>query len=243
MDYTVELDADGARDQTDEAVVITFADGRSERVRLHDYDRVYEIPGLYEQVVEQRLRCDSPSLLADVLVGAAALVERTPDALRVLDLGAGTGAMGRQLSGRGVEVLVGVDSVVAARDVTLNDRPDLYTEYLVCDADDLSELAAAVQRRALNCLVCASALGANHIKARSFEALWNLFAPGALFAINVNEKLVETGASEIGEYLRSLRAPRSGTEIVSWERFRHRVSVNGTPIHYIAIAAHKHDAS
>lgn len=242
MDYTVQLDADRDRDQTEEAVLITFADGTSERVRLHDYGRVYDIPGLYEKLLEQRLRCDSPALLADVLLRAAALSERAPEALRVLDLGAGTGAVGQQLSARGVELLVGVDVVAAARDAVLQDLPGLYTEYVVRDADERSELAAIIDRLALNCLVCASALGANHIKASSFEALWDLFPPGAAFAINVNEKLVEPGASEIGEYLASLRADGSPTEIVVWERFQHRVSVTGKPIHYIAVAAHKRDA-
>jgi hypothetical protein len=36
-----------------------------------------------------------------------------------------------------------------------------------------------------------------------------------------------------------LSAPAAGTEIVVSERFRHRLSISGEPIHYLAIGARK----
>ncbi|HWC25324.1 MAG TPA: hypothetical protein VG474_01960, partial [Solirubrobacteraceae bacterium] len=72
MDYDVELVPAPDRDQTEEALVVSYADGSSERMRLHEYSRVYAIPGLYEEVVQRRLRCETPDKLADLLLRCAA---------------------------------------------------------------------------------------------------------------------------------------------------------------------------
>ena len=45
MDYEVELRP--GRDQTEESLVVRHADGRTEEFRLHEYERVYAVPGLY----------------------------------------------------------------------------------------------------------------------------------------------------------------------------------------------------
>ena len=36
-----------------------------EVVHLHDYPRIYAVPGLYEHVVQERLACRSPQVAAD----------------------------------------------------------------------------------------------------------------------------------------------------------------------------------
>jgi len=71
MNYEVELETSPGRDQTEESLVVTHPDGGSERFRLHEYERVYAIAGLYEEVVQRRLQCASPSKLAELLVRCA----------------------------------------------------------------------------------------------------------------------------------------------------------------------------
>ncbi len=237
IDYTIELDDGADRDQADEAFTVTFAGGRRERMRIHDYDRVYAIPGLYEEVVQQRLQCASPAKIAEVLLRVAELEGREPHLLRVLDLGAGNGLVGEELRARGVEILVGTDSASSARDATARDRPGLYASYVVGDLNGLPELGTLVRERGINCIVCAGALGFEHIEAHSFAELWDLLPPGALFALTIHEDLAQPGASDIGDELAALAA--AGTEIVVSERFRHRMSIAGTPIHYVAVGARK----
>jgi len=130
MKYEIELDTSPGRDQSEESLVVNYPDGTSDRFRLHEYARVYAVPGLYEEVVQRRLQCASPSKLAELLVGCAADGGAEPGDLAVFDLGAGNGVMGEELRARGVETLVGSDSIPAARDAALRDRPGVYAEYL-----------------------------------------------------------------------------------------------------------------
>jgi hypothetical protein len=242
IDFTVTLDDGPDRDPGEETFTVTFASGRRERIGLHDYDRMYAIAGLYEEVVQRRLRCASPAKLAEVLLRVAELERRPPHLLRVLDLGAGNGLVGAQLHARGVRVLAATDSATRARDAAARDRPGLYASYVLANANGQpAELGSVVRELGINCIVCAGALGFEHIEARSFTELWDLLPPGALFALTVHEQLARPGASEIGDELEGLGAGVAGTEVVVTERFRHRLSVTGEPIHYLAIGARKRD--
>jgi SAM-dependent methyltransferase len=210
-------------------------------MRLHDYDRVYAVPGLYEEVVQRILCCASPAKIAEVLLSVAALEGREPHLLRVLDLGAGNGLVGEELRARGVVVLVGTDSTPKARAAAVRDRPGLYASYVVGDLNGKPELGTLVRELGLNCIVCAGALGLDHIEANSFAELWDLLPAGAMFALTVREDLAQPGASDIGDELAVLGAAGSDTEIVVSGRFRHRLSIAGEPIHYLAIGARKRD--
>ncbi len=237
MDY--ELEIVPGRDQTEEALVLRYADGTTDRFRLHEYPRVYAVPGLYEEVVQRRLRCASPSMLAGLLVDCAAAAGTAPGDLRVFDLGAGNGVVAEQLRGRGVGTLVASDNIAAARDAALRDRPGLYAEYLVGDTDDLPRAAELVAEHELNGLVAAGALGLGHISAASFHRLWSAFAAGALFSVSVPENLAQPGASDFGEYLAELDRTPGWGEILVRKRFRHRLSMAGDELHYIAIVARR----
>ena len=239
MDYEVELVSSAGGDQTQEALVVTHADGSRERFRLHDYSRVYAVAGLYEEVVQRRLRCASPSKLADLVVSCARDAGVEPDELGVFDLGAGNGVMGEELRARGITRLVASDNIAAARDAALRDRPGLYAEYLVGDTDDLPQVGELIRTQQLNCLVAAGALGLGHISAGSFHRLWSAFPADAWFAVSVNEELAKPEASDFGDYLAEFERRGDWGEIVLRERFRHRLTMDGDPIHYLAIAARK----
>lgn len=229
MSWSVELDTAPGRGQDEEAMTVTWDDGRSERMRLHDYERVYAIPGLYEEVVHHRLACLGPAVLADALVKAAG------PAPRVFDLGAGNGVVGSELRGRGVEVLVGSDNIAAARDAAQRDRPGLYAEYLVGEVEELDPVAL-VERHDLNALVCAGALGLGHITAQQFDVLWAAFPAGAVFAASAHEDLARPGGSDFGDWLAN---PPAGTQLVGRERFRHRLTMAGDELFYHAVVARK----
>ena len=172
-------------------------------MRLHDYDRVYAVPGLYEEVVQHQLACASPAKIAEVLMRVAGRGARPARLLRVLDLGAGNGIVGEELRAHGVEVLAGTDSAANARDAANRDRPGLYTSYVVGDTSGVPELGTLVRELGINCIVCAGALGFEHIEAHSFAELWELLPAGAMFALTVHEDLADPGTSDIGDELRA----------------------------------------
>jgi hypothetical protein len=237
MDYEIELRP--GHDQTDESIVVRHADGRTEDFRLHDYQRVYAVPGLYEEVVQVRLQCRSPAVLATLLTRCAADAGTEPGALAVFDLAAGNGVVGEELRARGVGTLIASDKFAAARDAAQRDRPGLYAEYLVGDTDDLPQVRELIREHDINALVAAGALGLGHISADSFHRLWTAFPAGAWFAVCLHADLAEPGSSDFGDYLARFEARGDGGEILVHERFRHRLTMAGEPIEYLAIVARK----
>lgn len=237
MDYEVELQP--GRDQTQESLLVRHVDGSEERFRLHEYERVYAIPGLYEEVVQRRLLSASATVLAERLIACAAAAGVEPSELAVFDLGAGNGVSGAELRARGVGTIVASDGIEEAREAALRDRPGLYAEYLVGDTDDLPQIPALIREHRLNALVAAGALGLGHISAASFHRLWRAFPPGAWFSVSLHEDLAEPGGSDFGDYLAGFETREDGGEILVRERFRHRLTMAGEPITYVAIVARK----
>jgi hypothetical protein len=240
VDYEIELLP--GRDQTEEAICVRHAGGEIERFLLHEYTRVYAVPGLYEAVVQERLKCASPRTLAELLLSCAASARLEPADIAVFDLGAGNGVMGEALRERGVATLVASDKIAEARDAARRDRPDLYREYLVGDTDDLPRAAELVGEHGLNALVAAGALGLGHISAASFHRLWSRFPAGAWFAVSLHADLADPGGSDFGDYLAGFEDRADGGEIVLRVPFRHRLTMAGDPITYVAIVARKPSA-
>jgi hypothetical protein len=237
VDYEIELQP--SRDQTDESLVLRHADGTTDTFRLHEYERVYAVPGLYEEVVQRRLESASAHVLAKRLIACASEAGVEPAALAVFDLGAGNGVSGEALREQGVGRLVASDGIAAARAAALRDRPGLYAEYLVGDTDDQPRVGALIEEHGLNALVCAGALGLGHISADSFHRLWSAFPPGSFFSVSLHEDLAEPGGSDFGDYLACFEARADGAEILFREPFRHRLTMAGEPITYVAIVARR----
>jgi SAM-dependent methyltransferase len=125
--------------QDAEWCLVEAEDGWSE-VRFHDYDRIYRIPGLYERLFYDILRCCSPRVVCGMLRAELDRAGVDPSTLRVLDLGAGNGIVGAELRSAGVSRIVGVDIIPEAREAALRDRPDVYEDYHVVDMTGASRL-------------------------------------------------------------------------------------------------------
>jgi len=238
LDYSVELESVPGREQSEEVLTVRYGDGRTDRMRLHEYDRVYSIPGLYEEVVQRRLECASPAKIAAALVATAATDGDAASELRVFDLGAGNGVVAEELSRREVHTLVGLDNVAEARDAAERDRPGLYAEYLVGDLDDHPRVPAVIDEHRLNCLVAVGALGLGHIPAASFDAAWRRFPLGAWLAVTVPEDLVPAGSSGFGDWL-EIEMTAGRLEVVERERYRHRLLMDGSEVFYVVIVGRK----
>lgn len=162
--FAILADATEDRPPNREEVLVRFADGRTERVRVQDYERVYRVPGLYEAIVVDELQCRSPDRVASMLARAARRLGRTSESVRVLDLGAGNGVSGEALAAHDLRPIVAIDVEPAARTAASRDRPGVYETYLTADVLSLT----AAQRRAiealeLNALSCVGAIGMNHV--------------------------------------------------------------------------------
>ena len=133
-DFVLRLpdDAHAAADQDEEWCEVEY-DGRTRRLRFHDYADIYSIPGLYERLIYEELRCESPRVIARLVSDELERRGTDPDSLRVLDLGAGNGIVAEELRDIGAGHFVGVDIIEEAAEAAERDRPGLHDEYVVAD--------------------------------------------------------------------------------------------------------------
>ena len=56
--------------QQDESYFYLQGSAGNRKIRFHDYDEIYQIPGLYEQLFYDRLKCSSPAKITSILEAA-----------------------------------------------------------------------------------------------------------------------------------------------------------------------------
>ena len=233
--FTVELDPTPGRRQGEEQFLL-HRDGATERLVLHDYSAVYSVPGLYEEVVQNQLKCASPATVAEAAVEAATGLGLEPAQLRVFDLGAGNGVVGEELRERGATVVVGADGIDEARDAAHRDRPGLYAHYLVGERLDGAEVTRLVSEERLNALVAAGAVGEGHVPVDALDELWSTFPAGSVLALTLKDGNPDD--HDVSD-VEAMVAARSDTTVVVHRRFRHRLSMAGDELYYVVLAATK----
>jgi SAM-dependent methyltransferase len=216
-------------------------DGRWKRIRFHDYHEVFGVPGLYEALFAERLECRSPSQVVSLLEDALAEHPEAPRDLRVLDVGAGNGMVGEELRRTGVEDVMGIDIIPEARIAAERDREGTYRDYLVAD---LTALDSTDRRRiesfAPNCLTVVAALGYGDIPTEAFLSACSFIPNEGWIAFNIKEDFLVEGEDRSGfsNLVRTLQ--REGAlEVEAMRRYRHRLSVHGVPLRYVAFVGRK----
>ena len=70
--YRIQFPRSDSQDLSqDEAFFyINNPDGEKKRILFHDYNEIYKNPGLYEQIFYERLKCQSPTKVTDILKSA-----------------------------------------------------------------------------------------------------------------------------------------------------------------------------
>jgi hypothetical protein len=237
--WTVELDTTPGRRQAQEEFVLHRPDGTDERMTLHDYARVYGVPGLYEEVVQRQLECASPETVAAALVEAAASEGRTAEELRAFDLGAGNGVVGEELRARGVTVVAGADGIPEARDAAHRDRPGLYQHYLVGERLDVDQVTALVGEERLTAIVAAGAVGEGHVPVDSLAQLWDAFPPGSFLALTLAAGERDHDVTDVEAMLEATSKSAHRTRTVVRRSFRHRRSMAGDDLTYLVLVAVK----
>lgn len=210
--------------------------GDWQQVRFHDYDDLYSVPGLYEKIIYDVLKCDSPRVVCRLLRQELDATQTPPEKLRVLDLGAGNGMVGEELAKQGVAFMVGVDIIDEALAGAERDRPGLYDGYHVVDMTDLDDdERKKMASYRFNALTCVAALGFGDIPPKAFTTAYNMVEPGGWIAFNIKEDFLSSNdPTGFAGLMRSM--VDDGTlELRQQERYQHRLATNGDPLHYLAL--------
>ncbi|MCC6572903.1 MAG: class I SAM-dependent methyltransferase [Planctomycetes bacterium] len=219
-------------------------DGEWRRFRFHDYDEIYRIPGLYEQIFYRQLECASHVRLTTMLADTLEQFGEDPRDLRVLELGAGNGVVGERLRELGVGALAGLDISPVARDAALRDRPQTYDDYFVANLARLSgPQHAGIRQFAPNCLIAVACLGFGDMQPAAFKVAADMLPAGGWLALNVKYEVI--GSEDRGSFGHMLRemAAHKKIAINSYSIYTHRMSVEGKRLHYAAMVGRKADAS
>ena len=211
-----------------------------EKIRLHDYGRIFEIQGLYEKIYTELLECNSPKTVCSMLMDSVneySDVEK--GSLRILDLGAGNGMAGEELSRYNVNKINGIDIEQYAKEATERDRPGIYNKYFVTDlsAPDTS-VSSELNEMKCNCMTSISNLGFHDIPTQTFVTGFNFIELSGYIAFNIKESFFENTDNEFCQLISYLQ--QSGTlEILQQKKYIHRKSIDGMPLYYLAVVARK----
>lgn len=219
----------------DEEWIIVKRGSRQEKIRLHDYGDIFKLPGLYEQLFCQRLRCNSPMVICDLLEETRGNITDC----RVLDFGAGNGMVGEEIMKRGGNLIVGVDIRNEAKEATQRDRAGIYKDYFVIDMNELDNKDAEKLRQCrLNTLISVAALGFEDIPPKAFLNAFNLVQDGGWIAINIKDRFL-TDKDDTGYKDTITSISEVNLIIYQRRRYCHRLSLSGKELHYIAIVGRK----
>lgn len=162
-------------------------DGETRRFNIHDYASLYAVPWLYDIALYHNLRCETPTEMAEAIKGVWDEHKVNTAGMRMLELGAGSGAFGHELRNTlKVGHLVGLDIEPLAREAALRDRKGLYNDYYVADLTALGDAKQSLLDEKYDCVGMASATGwGNHIPVEGFEQGFQLLQPGGWFIFHV----------------------------------------------------------
>lgn len=225
--------------QDEEWCVVKY-DGVEKKIRFHDYDELYLIPGLYERLFYEKLKCNSPQTVCSLLKREIEDSSTKLSDLAVLDVGAGNGMVGEQLEEMGVDNIVGVDIVAEAVEALERDRPGLYKDYHVVDLTDVPQsIREQLENEDFNCMTTVAALGFGDIPPLAFAEAYNLISRPGWIAFNIKDRFItEHDTSGFSCLIRRMVDSRI-LDMQDCLHYRHRIALDGTPLYYFAIVAVK----
>ncbi len=220
--------------------LILEQNGRKEKIEFHDYDRIYEIPGLYEHLFYERYKCNSPEVVCNVLKKHIEQEKQGGEQLVVLDIGAGNGMVGEQLTSLGAQTIVGIDIIEEAAEAVARDRPGIYDAYHVADLTHLpSDVEQSLKKIDFNCMTVVAALGFDDIPPEAFASGYNMVSAQGWVAFNIKEDFVcEQDQSGFCDLIGRLEQ-EGIMDIRERLRYRHRFCQDGRSLYYYAVVGKK----
>jgi hypothetical protein len=237
--YAIDFpEADSKADQDSECCDVRI-DGEVRRIRFHDYHEIYSVPGLYEQLFYDELKCQSPTVLTELLTDTMAETGVDPGTIDAFDIGAGNGMVAEELVKRGIRSVVGIDIIEEAAEAAERDRPDVYDDYFVEDLTDLpDDVARALAERGFTCMTTCAALGYGDIPPLAFAISLNLLADDAWVAFTIKDRFLDEDESGFSTLVDQL-CESGRLEVLAKKKYRHREAVDGRDLNYVAVVARK----
>jgi hypothetical protein len=238
--YKVVYPDDACQLDQNEEFFTLVTDNSSKRLRIHDYDEVYKVPGLYEEVVYHHLKCDSPRVICNLLEQQINAIGAAEGELRALDFGAGNGVSGEYfVDNFECDAIVGVDIIPEARDAAHRDRPEIYDAYYAMDLSEPSDNDLKVLRKwDFNVLLTIAALGYGDIPTQGFINAFNLVETDGWIAFNIKDRFLSKG-DDTGYHDTLNAVMGESLEALKIHHYCHRQSMSGDPLHYYAVVGRK----
>lgn len=228
------------RYEQDSEWCVVHVDGGWRELRFHDYADIYPVQGLYERLFYEILQCSSPPIVRRMLETEMARAGADIGSLTVLDLGAGNGIMAEELKTAGVPRVVGVDIIPEAREAAVRDRPDAYEAYHILDMTALGAAdRATLAAHTFTGLTCVAALGFGDIPPAAFQEAFNAVADGGWIAFTIKDGFLSDRDTSGFSGLIKDAMENGGLDVLASERYQHRLSTAGEPLHYQAMVGRK----
>ncbi len=230
---------DKSMTQDQEWVVVKDGD-EWKQIRLHDYNDVFAIQGLYEKWVYEVFQCKSPDKIRDLLAEAFKDHNVDPSTITVLDLGAGNGCVAEALLPLKIRNFVGIDIAPSAEPAAHRDRPGLYNDFVIDDLTDPSpESVAKLDRHNFNCMTCVAALGFGDIPPQVFAEAYNRVEDGGWIAFTIKpDFLTDTDPSGFSKLMKRMME-NDILDVSEREKYLHRVATHGEKLYYEAFIGRK----
>lgn len=242
-DYSVIIPKEQTRklSQGDEYCILTDDTGtESQKIGVHEYGKIYSIPGLYETLFYKKLKCSSPKTVCGLLNEIVSEYDTGLNGLCVLDLGAGNGMVGEELRNNGVEKVYGIDIEENAKKAVERDRPGVYNEYYVEDLLQIPHsLRDELNDKPFNCMTTVAALGFGDIPPKVFGEGFNFLLTPAWVAFNIKQDFLTKKDTTGFSFLIRKMIEEGILEVYIQKKYRHRLSIHGEPLYYIAIVGKK----
>lgn len=243
IDYRVRIPKDQARELSQDCeycVIEDITHNRTYKVRFHDYQRIYSIPGLYEHLFCEKLKCRSPEIVCGLLEEEMKKSQIEAKDIVALDLGAGNGMVAEQLRQIGIESVYGIDIIEEAAKAVERDRPDIYKNYYIVDLTQISDsFRKKLKYKKLNCMTAVAALGFGDIPPKAFAEGFNSLTIPAWVTFNIKEDFLSDDDSTGFCLLIHKMINAEIFEMHSLKRYQHRLSIQDKPLYYIAIVGEK----
>ncbi len=210
------------------------------QMRLRNDPRLWERPGVYERLVRDLLQGNAPNEICRLLDRDVRAAGESPSALRALILDAGNGWVADELRSIGAGPILGVDRSQEAAAAAERDYPGTFCDYRVIDMRRLSEdQRDHLMNFDFNCLVWVDPLAPDEPSPNAFTEAFNLLAPHGWIAFHLQEESwTGDGESRFGRLLQQM-VRMGALDVVTEERYRHRLTTHGTPLFHMGIIARK----
>ena len=238
--YDVRFQSPETSRQSDE-YFYADVDGRKQLYNIHDYASLYRVSWLYDIALYHALECRTPTEMADAIAVTWQASDVEPSDLRVLELGAGSGAFGHvlrhELNVGHIEAIdISPEAEIAAR----RDRPSLYDVYHIDDLTNLRrDTQAHFEAAQFNVVAVASATGwGNHIPVAGFQTGFDTLITGGWFIFHVKPADPDPECVELCNWIDGIVAARQLEQVYRGSHF-HRKSSDGSDINYDVIIGRK----